>query len=80
MAVETRCKVCNKLYDDCKCAEYAERDKERLHEAEMREKLVFSGDKVIDKLKVVLIVAILSGTLGAIIASIAKSISTISTM
>ena len=72
-----RCDVCHKLYDDCKCAEYTEREKERIHEADMRDKLVFSGDKVVDKLKTVLIIAIVSGTIGAVIAAVANSISNI---
>lgn len=72
-----RCDICHKTYDTCECAAYAEREKVRTHEAMMREKLVISGDKLIEKLKIVLIVAIVSGTVGAVIASIAKAISNI---
>lgn len=72
-----RCDVCHKLYDDCRCAEYAEAEKKREHEMGMRNKLILSADKLIEKLKFVIVVAIVSGTIGAVIAAIARSIASL---
>jgi len=73
-----RCEVCHKVYDECRCSEYAEAQKKREHEMTMRDKLIFSGDKLIEKLKIIIVIAIISGTVGAVIASIANSISNLS--
>jgi len=58
-----RCNICNKTYDACRCAEYAEAEKKRTHEMTLREKYCNLGDKAVAKLKVVLIVAIISGSI-----------------
>lgn len=72
-----RCDVCHKTYDECKCAEYAENERQRNHELTLREKYCNLGESVSTKLKYVLIVAIVCGAVGAVIASVAGAISNI---